>query len=233
MIFTCPECGKQMNLQPAIAKKKKYCSKECHHAAKRRGRPLLTKVCQDCGAEFKTIIERACYCLPCRHKKRPRKPRMMYPAYCIICGKFIKAYSASQYAIKYCSPECRAKGRKNVGQTVKKTCTMCGKTYCESSNKRSSKCKECRINIREGARLLKEHMFCDNCGVPVPRGKQAAARRNNIFCSKKCWHEYTRKDKPIHEIKCARCGKTIYSVNPHKTKCYACQKATAKRRDKT
>lgn len=105
------ECGKEMYLSPRELQRRKYCSRECQGSAsdKRRAR-----TCPHCGKAFAASVSVGKYCsTACYQASRQKSP------FCLVCQKPL-----GKQQIRYCSHECRGKGKITLEQ---KPCEQCGK----------------------------------------------------------------------------------------------------------
>lgn len=116
---------------------------------------LYTRICKQCGQEFKTYSENKVFC----NRKCSYDYRIAHPPkeICRFCKKeFFKTINASVY----CSPECRiAANQKKLQDERKKyrqnqTCQFCGKKFSHDVKKKYCSA-ECRIKAGNLMRATK------------------------------------------------------------------------------
>jgi hypothetical protein len=162
----CATCGKLFEVRPCEAAKK-FCSKECHDHAQRRGRPT-TRTCEACGKCFPwraSGAKRFCS-LACSGKERQRLERV-----CPGCGKTFELRPCESHW-QHCSVACLKVAAAAV-RLAPKACLRCGEIKpaeafrLRKDGYRASDCYPCeiackvarfRIRRREG-RLSENELF--------------------------------------------------------------------------
>ena len=92
-------------------------------------------------------------------------------------------------------------------------CLECGKEFTSGSKKQKFCSKECTIKNQYN----KEEVLCEHCRKPIKLKKSEIKRNNHHFCSKKCYGEWSSKNKkgenhPLYkreEFLCDCCKKPI------------------------
>lgn len=117
--WKCPQCGKSRWMKPYEAKDRKYCSRECKHAAARVVHPVREKqgqrlarygerTCPHCGALYEAKKPAQIYCSqPCATavaQQRRRKHPVGAVATCETCGKEYALRGGK--AARFCSRQC-------------------------------------------------------------------------------------------------------------------------------
>ena len=207
----CIQCGKTYESTPAEIERSKviYCSRKCrsdyHHDIRK---------CKYCGKTFRIMKSRTKqgggkYCSTiCSQISQTSKIIRL----CEICGKEFKVipYNIKRGKGKYCSYECKiiAKNRGLVLWTKRKKtarkqikCLTCGKIFEIRITEEGKYCsKEC--HYKNGQKRIT--IQCRNCDTEFQSYKKQDAKK--IYCSRKCYFDYRRFNKPI--ITCDCCGKT-------------------------
>jgi len=91
---------------------------------------------------------------------------------CTVCGKH---YFSHHHDGKFCSPNCKTKGRKRTGiDNVQRICVICGNTFIADKNNKTRTCSiRCRAQLRKKVmrgEMKRSDMFkakeIQNCGTP-------------------------------------------------------------------
>lgn len=104
--ITCHSCGKQFRsprdkIERGTAK---YCSRQC--ANRGQGLKSFAHLCPLCGREVRSSSPQSKYCLSCRTIE------------CSVCGKPFVIQSKHVGKAKYCSNECRSRGKRTHDWTA-------------------------------------------------------------------------------------------------------------------
>lgn len=170
----------------------------CYNNDMKRQITYKNKVCDKCGKTYTPTSSTQSWCSDCLTKK------------CEICGKLIRVRNKSKYdKTLYCSDECRQKGwaSKYVGEkapnyrngnrskTVKRKCTVCGKTVQRQiSQKIWENCfcsPQCRslynkkmFSGEKSPKYSKVEVVCEECGKVYKTYN--CTQNKTRFCSKQC-----------------------------------------------
>lgn len=146
----------------------------------------MIKICEFCGAEYKSTHKKSKYCSrKCSSQSHKREVKCI----CKHCGvEFV--VQPNQIKIgggKFCSRDCM-----NASRTlkVKRICKKCGKEFYtfksllkKSKNAGSYCSRKCANNEPR-----KEHLKCDYCGSDIYKIKSQINDFN--FCNYKCLHSW-------------------------------------------
>lgn len=124
--WVCPQCGAERKYLPCVAKLKKFCSRACHHASKRRvdsrERPKVERsygerVCVQCGVSYvaRHNHQKVCSveCSVARAQAAVRLSTRKGPRLCPHCQKEFTP-KRTDGAGKFCSWQCKIDGQKGA-----------------------------------------------------------------------------------------------------------------------
>lgn len=187
---TCETCGAQFEVWPSVVKKGggKFCSSTCygtHQAAHPHGgsgsppAPAVEKVCEQCGAIYKTSERRPKrYCSAACRTEATSVEKV-----CEQCGRTFRVARSNVDRYRVCSIECRQ------AATTYKRCDRCGDIFTDSIGNRSHCSEECRrppVTID-----------CLHCGKTV-RIVPATRKR---FCTVRCYMAYDGETIPEQNVR--------------------------------
>lgn len=116
---TCRDCGVQFESTARRGPAPTRCL-ACKSQAK-RSRIVHVKDCPHCGKIFHTRHAPQHYCSPvCAHTASRQRCEVA----CKSCGRSVEVFASDAKTRKYCSPRCRAEGRK-----IWRVCVGCGKDF--------------------------------------------------------------------------------------------------------
>jgi DNA-directed RNA polymerase subunit RPC12/RpoP len=140
-----------------------------------------------------------------------------------MCGKeyieTLKPGKGRMPRTKYCSDECRKKGRKesclknNENRTY--VCLNCGKTFHRIKDHRFCD-KTCYLEYISKHKFLAIEAVCINCGKTYIK-----THKTQQYCSKSCYKQVQCADDLFSTAKCKTCGKPFVKEGPDQTCCSA------------
>lgn len=191
----CQQCGKTFFHS---CKSRKYCSRECSHAARRTGPAVYKKVCPQCGKEYETIYKNQTFCC---HACSADAVRGEY--FCEYCGK--PRYSDHPNRNRFCSRECARKAKLLKGEAKRnqkllkklqweeerqRVCEYCGKAYVANCSNQKYCSKECGYEGNKRLHRKKyvdayeaSDFYCAECGKHVVLH---CGDTRSVYCSEEC-----------------------------------------------
>lgn len=150
----CDYCGEEFQKKPGQVRENNFCSQECYHKWKQEDKKRnpnwnggkVTKICEECGEEFKvwpSREERKFCSEECKNKAHSKfmegRGRNRKTVECDWCGKEFEKIESHVREHNFCSRECQGKyysenrGGEDYwgykGKQVTKKCKMCGKEF--------------------------------------------------------------------------------------------------------
>lgn len=140
---------------------------------------------------------------------------------CKVCGKlkFISNFVKDSNTKEGYRNQCKVCKNSKEKLRYSLVCLECGKEFTTGSKKQKFCSKDCTIKNQ----CNKEEVLCDYCRKPIKLKKCEIKRNNHHFCSKKCYGEWSSKNKkgenhPLYkreEFLCDCCKKPIKLTKRH------------------
>lgn len=193
---TCVVCGKSFFTPSWRIKqgKGKYCSPECRHLGKRRGK---SRNCLQCGKEFYASLGATkkgggLFCShDCACKHISNRPDQKITRTCEQCGRQFQSWPSrvEAGAARFCSEDCH---NKHQTDRIKTTCATCGKEF-ETKPGRIAKgwgqyCSRRCFHLGRQKRVTRT---CLQCGTTFTVHEYEFRRGGGRFCSYSCNHIYS------------------------------------------
>lgn len=161
----CQHCDKVFHVTPFWAARRKYCSRECHHAFRNAHRPIVQ--CHHCGIDFQT------------YNCHLDKERHFCSQSCTGAWKRIAYADGAPWRIrrepKPC-PQCKERF----------TPEWAGQKYCTAACGHKARGLTIRGKDHPRWRGGDVAVSCEACGKKFTRCINQVERANHIFCSVKC-----------------------------------------------
>lgn len=201
VVKQCEHCGKEMQLPPSVAKRKRFCSIDCLN----RSQYALTDVkCQQCDrifqlTPFKAQNRRFCS-IQCQSEFHH-----ISKSETLKCEWCAKEYTRPKCRQKdgerhFCCKECKYLGLRKEGTRVQSICAHCGKDYQTTIH---------QIEKRGGKFCSRECMDAKHRTRPEPkafywRKTAAQVRKRDNFTCQRCGKIQKRPGLDVHHIIPAR-----------------------------
>lgn len=190
----CGYCGKIMLIIPKVAKRKKYCSRECSNKARAKTPNPKQIRCPACGNFF----------IPNRNKPEKHCSQDCYVQLkliertraCLHCNKAFETYNRQK---RFCCKQCGKEYRK-ARSHVEKNCEVCNRPFLvPRSDKKAKYCSKKCMNIGNAK---------FGSSNPNWRGGGGYERGPN-------WQEQANKARKRDNYKCLGCNKVQSSRKLH------------------